>query len=584
MDWDITPVRAPLTYLRVTLHSVYDLLAILATRPLFKTLRQLHVTLRDNGIDRCLQVSDMKLVFCMSSLRTFTFVKALYRQFADEWPLIDILTSATVLPVLQRANLVVAIDALDLDRIHRSALFTDHRRVDVQFAFILNDNSSHTAFDRRVPRGSRSHSRSIASATFVRNPLINNRPYALPSKYYVSFSFARSFAQVLSSHTSYQRSHLCLFQGCDLVDRSHLWYTLPWAFNEFVQISIPDKKISHLEVWQSSQSSRTVSSSRLVRMDLIWNEVSPILTQSPIMSAKSIEELYLFCCNRDVVLKQPSLGHLTVISSLDTLHRCSSISMNIQSIIIVLDQWYVPYATGGWTALRSLRSLPHLRSLRVLLYDLHMSADDPSCAIIAATAVRFVDFAFSFRRCGDFHDLDDESAFKRCCSFIEELRRRILALSSGQTPQCSVEKDGCGLIVWRQQRYQEPIRTLLSSQKQTPCTFRRCVWTNHSLVLNKNDCPWCWIKEGHSPSFPLDNPKNTKITWNRTENITSSCWSASACMKSIKKTHSAYSVRILEHIDEKLFSDYHRTRPSTFMVTVENLRDYTERLHSATDR
>jgi hypothetical protein len=212
-------------------------------------------------------------------------------------------------------------------------------------------------------------------------------------------------------------------------DRSHLWYTLPWAFNEFVQISIPDKSISHLEVLQPSHSSTMLSSSCLVRMGLICNEMSPIVTRSPIMCPDNIEELHLFCCDRNIDLKLPSLRHLNVNSSLDTLHRCSSISMNIQSIIIVIHHEDKSYATGNWAALRSLRSLPHLRSLRVVLYEVHMSADDPNCQIIAETAMWFVDFAFSFRRRGYFDDLDNKSAFKRCCSFIKELRQRISALS-----------------------------------------------------------------------------------------------------------------------------------------------------------
>ena len=139
------------------------------------------------------------------------------------------------------------------------------------------------------------------------------------------------------------------------------------------------------------------------------------------MFPQNIEELHLFCCDRNIDLKLPSVHHLTVINSLDALQRCLSISMNIQSITIVLDQEHIQFATGAWIALRFLRALPHLRSLRVVLYALHMSAGDPSCQIIAETAVWIVDFAFSFRRRGSFHGLDNESAFKRCCSFIEQL-------------------------------------------------------------------------------------------------------------------------------------------------------------------
>ena len=178
------------------------------------------------------------------------------------------------------------------------------------------------------------------------------------------------------------------------------------------------------------------------------------------MCPENIEELHLFSCDRNIDLKLPSLRHLNVIGSLDALHRCWAISTNIQSIIIVLDQRQIPYEMGDWTALRSLRALPRLRSLRVVLYDFYMSGDDPSCQIIAETAISFVDFAFAFRTNGRFCQRDNESAFERCCSFIDQLRRKILALSGDQKPDCSVEKDGCGLIVWREQPYRDPTKTL----------------------------------------------------------------------------------------------------------------------------
>ena len=179
--------------------------------------------------------------------------------------------------------------------------------------------------------------------------------------------------------------------------------------------------------------------------------MSPILARSPILSAENIEELHLFYCNRDIDLKLPSLRHLNVIRSLDALHRCSSISINIQSITIVLRRWRISCNTGSCTALNSLRSLPRLRSLRVVLYDLHMSMDDPNCQIIAESAMWFVDFSFSCRKVSQLFDLGDRSAFQRCCSFIEQLRQMIVVLSGDEKPEFVVEKDGCGLIVWRGQ-------------------------------------------------------------------------------------------------------------------------------------
>ena len=278
MDWDTTPVRAPLTYLRVTLHCIEDLLAIMATRSLSTTLRHLHVKLRDSSWDIRLRGSEMKIAFRMSSLCTFTFVKALHWQFSDEWSFIDVLTSFTVMPVLQRAKLIVAIDESDLNWIDRSALFNDNRRVDVQFAFILNDDRSYPDLDRRIPRGSRSHPRWVVSTTFVKSTSNDDPSYPVSEKALVSFS------PTFLSQAS-RKWHHWFFQGYgnDLAHRSYLWYSLPWAFNELVQLSIPDGNISQLDVLQPPCSSAILSSSRLVRMDSIYNGVSPILTRSPIL-------------------------------------------------------------------------------------------------------------------------------------------------------------------------------------------------------------------------------------------------------------------------------------------------------------
>ena len=209
MNWNTIPVRVPLTYLRVTVHRIKDLLAIMATRPLSTTLRQLHVKLRSHGRNLTVSVSEMKLAFSMSSLHTFTFVKSFHWQFEDEWTVLDALTSSAVMPVLQWAKLIVTIDVSDLNRIGRSELFNDHRRIDVQYAFIHKCVSLHSDLDQRIPRGSRSHARSVSSATFVRVTSNDNPQHGLPEKPSVSCSVETSFSQTHSRQTSSNISHLC---------------------------------------------------------------------------------------------------------------------------------------------------------------------------------------------------------------------------------------------------------------------------------------------------------------------------------------------------------------------------------------
>ena len=164
------------------------------TRPLFATLRYLLVKLRNLGTDQRNLAAEIKALPPMTSLIAFTFVKSLYRQFLDEWSIIDTLTSSTVMPVLQRTKLIATIDASDLNMIKHSALFNDHRLVDVQYAFIVNDDRPHTDFDNRLPQGSRSHRRPIASVSFVRSTTIYGPRHEVPGNFFVSYHCLASFS------------------------------------------------------------------------------------------------------------------------------------------------------------------------------------------------------------------------------------------------------------------------------------------------------------------------------------------------------------------------------------------------------
>ena len=148
----------------------------------------------------------------------------------------------------------------------------------------------------------------------------------------------------------------------------------------------------------------------------------------------------------------------------------------------MLGREHIPFATGNWSALRSLRSLACRRSLCVVLYELHMSADDPSCRSLPR---------------------------QRCGSFIEHPRQKIFAISWNQKPECSVENDGCGLITWREQRYRASTQTLWSCRKQRPCVFLHQVW---QLMI------YFWIKNT-ALNLSLLNAEEANIIWNQLERI-----------------------------------------------------------------
>ena len=127
MDWNITPVRAPLTHLRIALHCYVPTIWLPSWRH-HHCLRHYDLWMWNYVTLNEIWVSEMKIAFCMSSFQTFTFVKSLYGQFADERTLIDALTTSAVMSMLQRTNLIVTIDVADLHRIDRSAPSSMDRR------------------------------------------------------------------------------------------------------------------------------------------------------------------------------------------------------------------------------------------------------------------------------------------------------------------------------------------------------------------------------------------------------------------------------------------------------------------------
>ncbi|CAF0950292.1 unnamed protein product [Rotaria sp. Silwood1] len=136
MGWPIT-IYVPLTYLRLALTFMDDLIRIISTTQLFCALHQLHITIDDCNYDEYCTATTSNQLIRMVNLHTFTFLKRFFSTLIIGWTLIEILTSSNIMPVLQHANISIFINISDLNHISSSPLFTDYRHVDVHFAFSL---------------------------------------------------------------------------------------------------------------------------------------------------------------------------------------------------------------------------------------------------------------------------------------------------------------------------------------------------------------------------------------------------------------------------------------------------------------
>jgi hypothetical protein len=165
--WHITTIQCPLNYLRLPCQHIKQLCDVMSLETLSTTLEQLHVTMRSLRMG---SKNDLpkELVFPkMINLHTFVLVQSIFSQNRIQWSTIEFLTSPNIMPVLRQVNLVIFITADDLNCINRSALFTDDRRIDIQFAFIMDDSSLGIQLSQHMPHGSRFHPRQIVRATCI---------------------------------------------------------------------------------------------------------------------------------------------------------------------------------------------------------------------------------------------------------------------------------------------------------------------------------------------------------------------------------------------------------------------------------
>jgi len=178
------------------------------TQPLSHTLQQLHITINDVASNSHPRLPYAHFWPQMKVLHTFTFVKSFNWHFSKEWTLIDTLTSSDIMPMLRRMNFCIVIDTDDLHGMHRSALFTDYRHVDVHYAFMINDNRQHIELSDYLQGHSQSHRRQIVSATFISECWPNNQLFKAHDLLYVS-SYSIKITDCFKGRFSF--NHFLLF-------------------------------------------------------------------------------------------------------------------------------------------------------------------------------------------------------------------------------------------------------------------------------------------------------------------------------------------------------------------------------------
>ncbi len=222
---------------------------------------------------------------------------------------------------------------------------------------------------------------------------------------------------------------------------------MPWIFDEFCRLCVPDKYINELQVFTSASLVKIFAPSHLRKLDLSDNIPSLTTSFPHVMPSNQVVELHLSRCDEQMSVKLPTFDHLIITDSLDSLNSCL-FSRNIRSIQITLNQEHLHFVRNSWADLPTLSTLPFLKSLRILLYGMNIPPNDTSCQIIAETASIVFDFCFCFRRKDYQNAYNFQPAHTKQILFIKQVQNKILALPLNEKPRVAVEKDGYGLILW----------------------------------------------------------------------------------------------------------------------------------------
>jgi hypothetical protein len=264
-----------------------------------------------------------------------------------------------------------------------------------------------------------------------------------------------------------------------------VWYTLPWAFEQFFDLLEPYQYITKVETFAPSPwNSSIIYPSRLRTLSISQNDSLPSIVSMPhVVQLDRIDTVHLSFHDWPTGLNFRTLRHVTLTNNLIALKNFPSFLTGIRSIQILLRGIMPNSVSSDWSILRSISALPMLISLHIVLDHMNTGLDETSCQIIAETSPMFVHFAICFRRQNGLpspdriahpvemdpailqllandptimiiEDGDDdslsflESVFDEYRTSVEEIRCRILRLPFHIEPLIVVEEGGCGLTVW----------------------------------------------------------------------------------------------------------------------------------------
>ncbi|CAF1293778.1 unnamed protein product [Rotaria magnacalcarata] len=416
--WRITSISVPLTYIRIVLNTVNDLLHLMSTFPLSKTLQQLHVKLSDCYWDFEFPLPTPNVLPRMNQLHTFTFAKSFQWKLNAEWTFVEILTSANVMPILRKANLAVVLTVEDLDRINQSSIFIDSHRVDVHFALHIHGTCHYTKARDHLPRGSLFHPKQVMLSRFITNYWHN-----------------------IAHYTSLDFDYMKEGQAC-----RHLWYTLPWSFDEFFQLYLSDRRITEREICVYPSSIDTIRSSSFIplngRGDTLLSPNFSLVRTLPLDNV----DLYSFRFSEATMRVTIPTHCIILINNICCLNNCL-FTLNIRSIHISLYS-SSNIADINWNSLHVLSLLPLLKSLRVVVYNEKKILDSKDCQIIVKILSMLNNFAFCFRTNNDYCRDTAIDIYDVYGKSIVNLRHHIFTLLLDQQFNIIIESDGCGLTVW----------------------------------------------------------------------------------------------------------------------------------------